>query len=158
MTYGFGMNRFSAALAAGFLGTVPFLGFVRTFPKLDRLELELIDTATGLFSPSQRTAEVLRFAIPLTLGSAFALPYALAWAHGWGHPNLVTGTTFGVAHGLAITLAKPVFRLVHPRPFKLPQSEVWVVGEVVSHVLYGVTVALCYRAFVELEVAKWDTW
>ena len=145
------MNRFSAALAAGFLGTVPFLGFVQTFPKFDRLELELIDTATGLFSPGQRTAAVLRFAIPLTLGSAFALPYALAWERGWGRPNLVTGTTFGVAHGLAIILAKPVFRLVHPRPFKLPQSEVWVVGEVVNHVFYGVTVSLCYRALAKSE-------
>ena len=47
------MNRLSAALAAGFLGTVPFLGFIRAFPKLDRFELELIDTATGLFSPSR---------------------------------------------------------------------------------------------------------
>ncbi len=143
------MNRLSAALTAGFLGTVPFLGFVRTFPKLDRLELELIDTATGLFSPGERTAEVLNIAIPLALGSAFALPYAFVWERGWGHPNLVTGVTFGVAHGLAIILAKPVFRLAHPRPFKLPQTEVWVVGEVVNHVLYGVTVALCYRALTK---------
>ena len=145
------MNRFSAALTAGFLGTVPFLGFVRAFPKLDRLELELVDTATGLFSPSERTAEVLKVAIPLALGSAFALPYALVWERGWGRPNLVTGTTFGVAHGLAIILARPVFRLAHPRPFKLPQSEVWVTGEIVNHVLYGVTVALCYRALTESE-------
>ena len=143
------MNRLSAALTAGFLGTVPFLGFIRAFPKFDRLELELIDTATGLFSPSEQTAEVLKVAIPLVLGSAFALPYTLVWERGWGRPNLVTGTTFGVAHGLAIILAKPVFRLAHPRPFKLPKSEVWVVGEMVNHVLYGVAVAFCYRALAE---------
>ena len=139
------MNRFSAALTAGFLGTLPFLGFVRAFPEPDRLELELIGTATRLFSPDERAAEVLKVAIPLVLGSVFALPYALVWARGWGRPNLVTGATFGVAHGLAIVVAKPVFRLAHPRPFRLPQSELWVVGEVVNHVLYGVTVALCYR-------------
>lgn len=145
------MNRFSAALTAGLLGTIPFLGFVRAFPKLDRLELELIDTATGLFSPSEQTAEVLKVAIPLTLGSAFALPYALFWVRGWGRPNLTTGATLGAAHGLAIILAKPVFRLAHPRPFKLPRKRIWVVGEVVNHMLYGVTVAFCYRALLKSE-------
>ncbi len=139
------MNRFSAALTAGFLGTIPFLGFVRAFPRPNRLELELIDTAAELFSTDAQAARVLRLAIPLTLGSAFALPYALFWARGWGRPNLVTGAALGAAHGLAIILAKPVFRLAHPRPFRLPQSEVWVAGEIVNHVLYGVTVALCYR-------------
>lgn len=145
------MNRFSAALTAGFLGTLPFLGFVRVFPKPNRLELELIDTAAGLFSPDEQTAKVLKVAIPLALGSAFALPYGLLWARGWGRPNPLTGAALGAAHGLAIILAKPAFRLAHPRPFKLPQNEVWVVGEVVNHALYGVTVALCYRALSESE-------
>lgn len=145
------MNRFSAALTAGFLGTVPFLGFVRAFPKPNRFELELIDTATGLISSDEQTAKILKLAIPLTLGSAFALPYALLWARGCGRPNLATGAMLGVAHGLAIILAKPVFRLAHPRPFRLPQNEVWVVGEVVNHVLYGVTVAFCYRALAKPE-------
>ena len=143
------MNRFSAALLAGFVGTVPFLGVVRAFPKPGRLELELIDTATGLFSPGKSSARVLNVAVPLLLGSVFSLPYVFCWERGWGRPNLVTGATFGVAHGLAIILAKPVFRLAHPRPFKLPRSELWVAGEVVSHVLYGVTAALCYRALTK---------
>ena len=145
------MNRLSAAFTAGFLGTLPFLGFVRAFPKPDRLELELIDTATGLLSSNKQTAKVLKAAIPLTLGSVFALPYALFWTRGWGRPNLVTGATLGATHGLAIILAKPVFRLAHPRPFRLPQNEVWVAGEIVNHVLYGVTVAFCYRAFAKPE-------
>lgn len=140
---------FSCGTAGRFFRYGPVLGIVRAFPKLNKLETELIDTATGLFSPDAQTAKVLKVAIPLALGSAFALPYGLLWARGWGRPNLVTGATLGAAHGLAIILAKPVFRLAHPRPFKLPQNEIWVIGEVVNHVLYGVTVALCYRVLTE---------
>lgn len=145
------MNRFSAALLAGFLGTAPFLGVVRAFPKLNRLEIELIETAAKLVSSDAQTSSILAVVIPFSLGSVFALPYTAVWERGRVRPDAPTGAVLGLAHGLATVLARPVFRraLARPRPFRLPPSDIWVVGEIVTHALYGVTVALCYRVLTE---------
>ena len=135
------MNRLGATLSAGFIGTTAFLGMVRILPKLDALEIDLINTAANLISADERTGTALEVALPLDLGSASALPYA--------RPKLTSGAGFGALHGLANVAAKSVFRRVHPRPFELPAGRVWMLGEALNHALYGVTLALLYRALTE---------
>ena len=66
------------------------------------------------------------------------------WKRGMGRPTWRSALALGLLHGSVTVVAKPLFRLVHPRPFDLPQGIVWIADELVDHAAYALTVARTY--------------
>jgi hypothetical protein len=136
-----------AALGAGFVGGAALIGIELLLPHLSRMEIDLTRTAADALSYTPTAREALAYATPLVMGVLFGLVYAGLWARGIGRPTWGWALLFGAAHGLVIAAASPLAQRFDPEKFALlPGKRIWVVGEMLDHVVYVLVVAWVYAA------------
>jgi hypothetical protein len=138
-----------AAVMSGIVGVaattiihnmLPFIG-------LPRVNIAGV-LGTWLLNPGARAA-IVGMVLHFAFGAGFALVYAYLWSSGFGSIDYQWGMMFGAVHGLIAAAVIPILLHRYPRPKEMLEGPATVVGIFVLHVIYGVVVALQYRALVE---------
>ena len=102
---------------------------------------------TWLLNPGTRAA-VVGIALHFASGAGFALIYAWLWSLGIGSVSYQSGIMFGAIHGLAAAAIIPALLHRYPRPKEMLEGPLTLVGLFVLHVIFGLVVALQYRALI----------
>jgi hypothetical protein len=138
-----------AAVMSGIVGVavtmiihnmLPFFG-------LPRVNLPGV-LGTWLLDPGTRAA-IVGMLLHFAFGALFGLVYAAIWAFGVGDASYQWGVMFGAAHGLIVAAVIPALLHRYPRPDEMLDGPSTMVALFILHVIYGLVVALQYRAFVD---------
>jgi hypothetical protein len=139
----------SAAVMSGIVGVaatmiihnmLPFIG-------LPRVNLPGV-LGTWLLEPGTRAA-VLGMLLHFAFGALFGVVYASIWATGIGDVEYQWGIMFGAVHGLIAAAVIPALLHRYPRPDEMHDGPPTMIAIFALHVIYGLVVALQYRALVD---------
>lgn len=138
-----------AAIMSGVVGVAAtmILHNMLPFMGLPRINIAGV-LGTWLLSPGTRAA-VVGMGLHFALGAGFAVFYAFLWGAGLGSIDYQWGMMFGAVHGLVAAVIFPILLHRYPRPNEMLDRPATVIGIFVLHVIYGLVVALQYRALVD---------
>lgn len=102
---------------------------------------------TWLLPPGGRAA-VVGLVLHFAFGAGFATLYAWLWSLGIGEIDYQWGLMFGAVHGLIAAAVVPILLHRYPRPKEMLEGPITLVALFVLHLIFGVVVALQYRALV----------
>lgn len=142
------MNRVRVfpALVAGFLGTMMMSVVLYALPLVSMPEMDIVMLIGTMFTPDDSTlAGILGILLHFGIGMLFGLLYVWLWTR-IGEPNWIWGAIFGGVHGIIVAILLPFWLGIHPNPLAaVPVTVLMVVGLILTHLVYGITVALGYK-------------
>jgi hypothetical protein len=138
-----------AAVMSGIVGVAATMIIHNMLPIIGLPRINIAGVlGTWLLSPGTRAA-VLGMALHFGFGAGFGVMYAWLWSLGVGSIDYQRGIMFGAVHGLVAAVVIPILLHRYPRPKEMLEGPATVVGIFVLHVIYGLVVALQYRALVD---------
>jgi hypothetical protein len=138
-----------AAVMAGIVGVAATMILHNMLPffGLPRVNLPGV-LGTWLLAPGTRAA-ILGMMLHFAFGALFGLVYASIWTYGFGAPEYQWGIMFGAVHGLIAAAVIPVLLHRYPRPDEMLDGPPTMIALFALHLVYGLIVALQYRAMVD---------
>jgi hypothetical protein len=137
-----------AAMTAGVVGVAGTTIIHSMMPVIGLPRVNLAGVlGTWLLPPGGRAA-LLGLTLHFVFGAGFALIYAWLWSRDIGTASYEWGIMFGAVHGLIAAAVVPFLLHRYPRPKEMLEGPATLVALFVLHVLFGLIVALQYRALV----------
>ena len=145
------------AIIAGMAGTVVLSMVMALAPKMGMPKMDIVGILGTMFSKEGN--RTLGWIMHFMMGIIFALIYAALWNAGIGAPTALWGVGFGAVHWLITGLMMGAVPMLHagvkagtveaPGVFMMNTGGIMAfMGGLIGHMLYGLTVALVYGAFV----------
>jgi hypothetical protein len=145
------------AIIAGMAGTVVISIILLMAPRMGMPEMDIVGMLGTMFN--KEGSPTLGWIMHFMMGIIFAVIYAALWTAGIGAPTPLWGLIFGAVHWLFSGLMMGVVPMMHagvragtveaPGIFMSNSGGVMAfMGGLIGHMLYGLTVALVYSAFV----------
>jgi uncharacterized membrane protein YagU involved in acid resistance len=142
-----------AAIVAGLAGTVAISLLMAMAPRMGMPPMAIWDMLGTMFSKDGN--RILGWALHFMMGVIFAVIYAVLWSSGLGAVGPGSGAVFGAVHWLAAGLAMGGVGMMHAgiRAGTVQAPGAWMLqagglmaflGGLISHVVYGIVVALVY--------------
>ena len=144
-------SKISAALIAGLIGTAVMTAVMYIAPYMGFPEMDIINLLGTMFTTNATLAFVLGLVIHFMMGALFGLLYAFLWTK-VGKPDFLWGLIFGAVHGVIATVMMPVISAIHPRA-DVAVTLLMAVGLIMGHIIFGIVVALTYRALYARSTA-----
>lgn len=134
-----------AAILAGLGGTAALVVIELLFPRISRVEFDLVRVAADQSAFTARYRLILTFTIPFVVGSLFGLLYAWLWEQGVGRPSWEWASVLGAVHGAVVIAISPLVRRLDAEGrIGSPSDPVWMAGEIIDHIVYAVVAAWVY--------------
>lgn len=135
------------AIIAGSTGRMAMILLIYIGPFIGLPRIDPVSVIGSVAAPTKEAAVTLGGAIHFSVGVAFVVVYAALWSVGIGRPTWQWGLIFGVVHGLLVVvmLALGAVRIYPQASTYLTQGRV-LIAIMLSHILYGVTVAVVYAS------------
>lgn len=135
----------AAAILAGLGGTAALVVIELLFPRISRVEFDLVRVAADQSAFTTRYRLLLTFTIPFVVGSLFGLLYAWLWEQGFGRPSWEWAVVLGAIHGAVVIAISPLARRLDTEGrLGSPSDPVWMAGEIIDHMVYAVVAAWIY--------------
>ncbi len=149
----------TGAIAAGVIGTLVMSLALAGTPRMGMPEVDLVGLLGTLLDPRSNRGQ--GWMLHLLIGIVFAFIYAAIWAVGIGVPDVTIGLLFGIVHWLIAGLLFGLFAGFHagiragtvkdPGRYLLKlDGNMGFFAGLMSHIIFGLTVALVYSFFVML--------
>ena len=145
------------AIIAGISGTLLMSLLMAMAPVMRMPRMDIVGLLGTMFN--QGGNRVVGWIFHLMMGGIFALIYSALWSAGIGSPNIWGGLAFGAGHWLVAGLIMGGMPMLHSgiRSGSIDAPGVYMinsggmmsfVGGLLGHLIYGLSVAIIYGAFV----------
>ncbi len=138
----------SAAIIAGLVGTAAITPLLYMGPMMGMPRMDMVGMLGTMVAPPGAAAVVLGTVMHFALGAIFAIVYAGLWASGAGAPTWLWGLIFGLVHAGIVRGLLPMVMRMHPRRPEMALNGRATMGVFMGHLVFGLVVALVYRAVV----------
>lgn len=144
-----------AAIVAGLIATLAMTALMYMAPLMGMPKMDIVGMLGGMFNRQAATNgglatggsnPVLGWMLHLIMGAVFGIVYALLWSAFGLKPSWHIGLIFGIFHGLITPMLMPMMMRMHPNPPQMQSGTNSAMGMVLGHALFGLVVALVYRA------------
>lgn len=150
------MNVFGAVIA-GIGGTLLMSVIMAMAPVIGMPKMDIVGLLGTMFN--KEGSRPVGWALHLMMGVIFALIYTGLWSSGIGSPDAWSGLAFGAGHWLVAGLMMGGVPMLHNgvRSGNITAPGVYMInsggamsfaGGLLGHLIYGLSVAFVYRAFV----------
>lgn len=144
-----------AAIVAGLIATLAMTALMYMAPMMGMPKMDIVGMLGSMFSRQTATNggaftsgsnPVLGWMLHLMMGAVFGAVYALLWNAFGLKPSWHIGLIFGMVHGLITPMLMPMMVRMHPNPPQMESGASSTMGMALGHALFGLVVALVYRA------------
>lgn len=135
-----------AVVVAGLVATVVLTLLMYGAPLMGLSRMDMIGMMGTMFTGNKTAAYAIGTVSHFGMGVILALIYVWLWSLGLGDATWGWGVLYGAGHGLVALGSLPLMLKVHPRPPSMAMTPAVIIGMLLGHVVYGVLVALTYRA------------
>ena len=149
----------TGAIVAGVIGTLVMSLALAGTPRMGMPEIDLVGLLGTMLDPRGNRGQ--GWMLHLLFGIVFAFLYAAVWSVGIGVPDVTVGLLFGIVHWLVAGFFLGYFATIHagiragttkdPGRYLLKlDGNMGFFGGLMSHIIFGLTVALVYGFFTML--------